>query len=260
MVFNFFRNFASKFRHHFRFSKEEIEACVISVFIMAFIISFNKWGVGNKFDLFTGLSNLLKYIIIVGIVLGIHIITIKIYALRVGFRAEYKMWWYGLIIGLILCFLFGSFTKGMSKQWTLWFLAPGGVFFHHMPIHRLGYFRYGLNMDTVGWICMWGVLSTLIFGVILKLALYIFPGSELLKGALAVCLVFTFCSMLPFPPLAGSRIFFWSRLTYAFLFGIILGLCILLWLDLNLLWTLLFSLIIGIIVWALDLFNLEGGL
>ena len=115
MVLLAFRDMISRFRHYLRFSKEEIEACTISVLVMAFIVSFDKWGNGNQFDFGVGLINLIYSIIIVGIVLGTQVTVIKIVALYYGYRGEFKMWWYGLIIGLVICFLSGSLTSGLNK-------------------------------------------------------------------------------------------------------------------------------------------------
>ena len=168
-----YRDYITRFRHYFRFSKEEIEACLISTLVMAFIISFNEWGYGNQFDFNIGLINYIRAIFVVAIVLLIQIVSIKIYSLRVGYRAEFKLWWYGLIIGLGLAFLSASLTKGASKSTIIWFLAPGGVFLHHLASQRLGWFRYGINIhNEAGWCLMYGIIGTLLVSVISKFLLH----------------------------------------------------------------------------------------
>ena len=254
MVMYSFKDFISKFRHYFRFSKEEIEACTISVLVLAFIVSFNEWGYGDTFNFNIGLTNYIKAIFIVGIILGLQLIVIKSYALYYGFRAEFKLWWYGIGLGLVIAFLTASLSNGVA----IWFLTPGGIFFHHMATHRLGWFRYGVNMMETGWTCMWGVISTLILAVIFKLILFFFPNSNFFYKSMIVALWFAFFVMLPFPPLIGSRIFFWSRLTYAFLFGIVIGANFFLRLHIGLLAIFIFSVIVGIIVWALILWKVES--
>jgi len=253
-----FRDFISKFRHYFRFSKEEIEACIISVLAMAFIVSFNEWGYGSKFDFNIGLGNFLKAIIIVGIILGLQLIVIKTYAIYYGYRAEFKLWWYGIGIGLLIAFLSASLTGGDGKASLVWILAPGGLFFHHLAVHRLGWWRYGVNQMETGWTCMWGVLSTLMLGAVFKVLLYIFPTSTFFYKAMIVCLWFAFFSILPIPPLIGSRIFIWSRPWFFFIFGIVVGFNFILRLNISIFWIIVWSLIVGAVVWALGVWKVES--
>jgi len=258
MVMFSFRNYISKFRHYFRFSKEEIEACVISVLVMAFIISFHEWGYGNKFDFNIGLVNYIRAIFIIGIILLVQIVAIKMQAIKAGYRAEFKLWWYGLIIGLGLAFLSASLTKGVGKVPVIWFLAPGGVLFHHMAVHRLGSFRYGLNKMQMGWSCLMGIFSTIGLAVIFKILLNFFPENLFIYKLMVVSLWFAFFSMWPIPPLVGATMFYWSRLTYFFIFGIVIGFNILLRIKMSLWIIALLSLILGILVWAFILWKVES--
>jgi len=243
------KNYISKFRHYFRFSKQEIEAAIISVCLLAFIVSFQEWG-GQTFELGTGLFNLFIAIIIVGFVLGTQIIVTKLQSLKVGYRAEFKIWWYGLAIGLILVFL----TRG-----KLWFLAPGGFFFHHLATHRLGWFRYGLNMKETAISCLAGSFATLMIAVVARLLLFVMPESIILGKILTFSLWIALFSMLPFAPLTGSRVFFFSRLTYFFILGVYIGAAILLNIEgLNLFITLLLSIVVGGIVWGIYLWRVES--
>jgi Zn-dependent protease len=258
MVMTTFRDFLSKFRHYFRFSKEEIEACVISVLALAFIVSFDEWGYGDKFDFNVGLSHFLSAIVIVGIVLGLQIVVTKIQALQWGFRAEYKLWWYGIIIGLGVAFFSGTVINQAGGAFIIWFLAPGGIFFHHMSYHRLGWFRYGVNLTETALCCLLGSLSSIALAIVIKLLLYIFPESLFLYKFLVVSLWLAFFSILPIPPLNGSRIFFWSRIAYPMLLGGIIGASILLRTPLSIFWTIVCSLLLGVIFWALNLWKIEG--
>lgn len=252
------KDFISKFRHYFRFNKSEIEASVISVLVLAFIVSFGEWGVGDTFDFNIGLINLFESIIIVGIVLGSHIIAIKLMALQWGYRAEFKLWWYGLLIGLGLAFFSASLTGSAGYPFVFWFLAPGGIFFHHLAVHRLGWFRYGVNMLETGLSCLVGSLSTIFLALFFKILLIIFPESAFLYKGMVVSLWFAFFSMLPIPPLNGSRIFFYSRPVFAFMFGIVVGALILLRTDISIFLMIIFTLIIGVIVWVLHLWKVES--
>ena len=257
MSANILRSSLSKSRHQFRFDKEEIEACVISVLILAFIVSFNKWGEGDAFDFGVGLINLFQAVIILSLILGFQLITTKLMALHWGYRAEFKIWWYGILIGLVLAFLSASFTSSLGKTTVIWFLAPGGVFFHHLAARRLGWFRYGVNMKETGICCMLGSFSIIFLAIIFKILLYISPENLFFYEAMNISLWFALFSMLPIPPLNGLRVFFYSRVVYAFIFGIFIGFSILLRTNLNIFVTILLSLILGVIIWVLNLWKGE---
>jgi Zn-dependent protease len=257
MVMYTFRDYISKFRHYFRFSKEEIEACVISVLAMAFIISFNEWGYGSQFDFSIGLGNYIKAVIIMGAVLLIQLVTTKLMALYWGFRAEYKLWWYGILFGLGLAFLSGSFTNTLGKATIIWFLASGGIFFHHLAKHRLGWFRYGVNTWETALCCMMGSLSSILLAIFVKIILYVIPGSLFFQKLLSVSLWFALFTILPIPPLNGSRLFFASRVTYFYILGLIVAFNILLRTILGLFWIILISILFGGLTWAWSLWKVE---
>lgn len=257
MVMTTFRDFIDKFRHYFRFSKEEIEACIISVLALAFIISFDEWGYGTSFDFNIGLLNFFRAIIIIGLIIGLQILVIKTQAIQWGYRAEFKLWWYGILIGLTLCFLSGSFTNGVGKVVIIWFLAPGGVFFHHLATHRLGWFRYGVNMTETGLCCILGSVSTIALAVLFKFLLYIFPGNLFLEKAMIVSLWYAFFSLLPIPPLNGSRIFFWSRVSYVFLCVSFLVATFLIRLNMHLIYSIIIAFIVGFAVWFIYYIKVE---
>ena len=249
MVATTFRDFLSAFRHYFRFSKEEIMACIISVFALAFIVSFKEWGYGDKFEFYTGIYNLFKAVIIVSIVLGLQIIITKIQALNWGFRAEFKIWWYGILVGIMLAFL----TKG-----SFWFLASGGIFFHHLATHRLGWFRYGVNMMETAVCCMLGSLSSLVVAIFFKILLYISPGSLFFEKGVIVAAFLALYSMIPLPPLNGSRMFFWSRLNYSLVMGSIIGFNFMIRTSLGIIPIILISFLIGVIIWILWSWRVEA--
>ncbi len=258
MVMYTFRDYISKFRHYFRFSKEEIEACVISVLAMAFIISFNEWGYGSQFDFSIGLGNYIKAVIIMGLVLLTQLVAAKLMALYWGFRAEYKLWWYGILFGLGLAFLSGSFTNSLGKATIIWFLAPGGLFFHHLSKHRLGWFRYGMNTWETALCCMVGSLANILLAIFVKIILYAIPDSLFLQKLLSVTLWFALFTILPIPPLNGSRLFFGSRVTYFFILGWVIGFNVLLRFPVNIFITILIATIFAALTWALNLWKGEA--
>lgn len=208
-------------KKYFRFTKNEIKSLSILILVFAFIFSFNEWG-EDKFDFVVGMGNFFVAILVVGIVVLVHDSGQKLAALKVGFRAETQIWWYGLIFALILCFISGG---------KIIFFAATGMWLHHMAIHRLGHFRYGPNVQAMGVIALMGPVANIVvatFVKFLQVNLHIIPmNSVFVDKFFFFSLLFAVLNLLPIPPLDGSRLLFYSRLTYAFVFGTIAGYLIL---------------------------------
>lgn len=194
-----------KIKRYFRFSKEEIKSLLLASVIIGFIFTF------RDFTLF----NLICAILIIAISIAFHVSAQKISALYVGFGAEFKLWWYGLLISLVICFI--------SNGTVWWLILPGGIIFSMLARHRLGRFRYGLNYWPMGVIGFSGPIASIVLGTIFKnIELYIFHATvPLLHNIFIFNLVFAVCSMLPIPPLDGHYMFYGSRPWFAFLFGTI---------------------------------------
>lgn len=239
-----------KTKKYFKFTKEEFKALVISTLVLAFIVSFRDWGVGSEFSFIIGLKNLIIAIFMVAIALFVHNAGQKISGLQVGFRVEYKMWWYGLLIGLIFVFI----SRG-----SIWVLAPGGIFMHHMATHRLGFFRYGTNLTAVGGVAFMGAVANILFATILKFLqvnLHLIAVDNVFFNKLfLISWAIAAWSLVPIPPLDGSRVFFASRLLLMFLFGCIGGyvLLILLFGIYSYIW----ALVIGVVTWFIYLITFE---
>jgi hypothetical protein len=205
-----------KIKRYGPFTHEEWKAVIISILILTFIIGFND---GRKsFNLFLWIHNLLGSFIIVSVSFLIHQLGHRIAGLHEGFRVEYKLWWYGITLGLIFVFV----SKG-----RLWFLAPGGIFIHHIPIHRLGKFRYGPNVFAFSMISLMGPLFSIFFATIFKTLDLWFRLGWTAYPFFNKFVIFNWLlaayALLPIPPLAGSRMFFHSRLVYSFVFGCVAG-------------------------------------
>ena len=213
-----FRDLADKTKRYYKYSVDELKGLIISILVLAFIVSFKEWGYGDNFNAIVGLKNLFIAIILITITILIHDGAQRISALHSGFRIEYKMWWYGLLIGLILVFI----SKG-----NIWFLAPGGILFHHMATHRLGFFRYGVNIRSVGLITLIGPIANIIFATLIKVSqvnLHLFSVDNIILNKIfLINWVFAVWNLLPIPPLDGVKVFQFSRLTYVALFGFIAG-------------------------------------
>lgn len=203
-------------KEHFTFTPEELRALVIGVLLTAFMFSFDNWGAAT-FNIGEGLRNLINAALIATLAFLVHQSAQRIVALAVGFKIEYRIWMYGLIIGLALTIV----SRG-----KLWLFAPGGIIAYHLVGHRIGSFRYGLNYWPLGMIGLVGPLSNLALALLFKLLLLLAPANVLLKEALVFNIWFAIFTILPIPPLDGSHSFFASRLMYMFMLGAVIGLSI----------------------------------
>jgi len=237
-----FDDLKDKIKRYFKLSKEETKAVIISILVYGFIISFRQWG-DPKFQFFVGLGNLFTGILIITLTVVIHVFVQRISALHVGFRPEYKLWIYGILISLALCIV----TNGRA-----WFLfLPGGIFLHMLSQHRLGYFRYGLNLHAHALIAFTGPLANISLAIIFRIFQSFLPTNPLIQKVIAVNLLFAAFSMLPIPPLDGSRIFYYSRMTYVFFIGVLLGVIVFLISNIGIILTIIGSLLLGAFLWFL---------
>jgi len=211
------RNYLDLLKKYFWFSADELKSLAIVIVVFAFIFSFREWG-KETFDLFIGLGNFFRAIIIVALGVFIHEAGQRLYALYIGFRTEVKVWWYGILAALILCFV---------SEGNLLFFAATGVWIHHMAGHRLGHFRYGPNVQAFGIIALMGPIANILaatFVKFLQVNLHLIPlNSVFAEKFFFFNWLFAVLNLLPIPPLDGSRLLFYSRLTYAWFFGAIAG-------------------------------------
>lgn len=229
-----------KIKRYYRFSPSELRGFIISILVLSFIISFREWG-KDRFSLTSGLFNWFNAALIVTLVLIVYNFVQRIAGLSMGYNAEYKMWLTGLLIGLVFAFV----SRG-----RIWVLLPGGILIHHLAGHRLGHFRYGLNYFQHGMVAVAGTVALISLAALFKIV-NTFVYSSLLDKLIVFCIVFAIYDILPIPPLTGSRLFFGSRMVYAFMFSTIVVAGILLFLDINVLMAIFGSIIIGIICWLL---------
>ncbi|MBI4149382.1 hypothetical protein HY491_02960 [Candidatus Woesearchaeota archaeon] len=237
-----------KIRRYYRFSPEEIKGLVIATIIIGFIVSFKEWGY-ESFDAAIGLRNLAVALLMVGLSLLVQQTGHKIAGLSAGFTVEFRVWTYGLILGLVLI---------LVSRGNIWFLAPGGIVIYHLTAHRLGYFRYGVNMWALGMIGLAGPIANVLFGGFFKtLAIYVswLPlNAALVDKLFLLNMALAVYSLLPIPPLPGANLFFASRNWYVFIAGTLASYLILVLLGV---FSYVFALIIGFIIWLLYYIFLE---
>lgn len=234
------RNYTDKVKRYFPFTQQEIKDFIIILVLFAFIHSFNKWG-DVQFDFGIGIQNYAISLIVVGTALFIHHAGQRLAAAKYGLKAEQKLWWPGLLFGLIVVML----TRGAVQ---LFFAS--GLFIHTLKAHRLGQFRYQTNVSTYATVSLWGPLANILFGTFIKTLELWTPlaiNAQIVQSIFVFNLWFAALNMLPVPPLDGSRVFYASRLIYAFVAGAIIGYVGLIYFF-NI-YSYIYALIIGIIVW-----------
>ncbi|HLC65028.1 MAG TPA: hypothetical protein VJI46_02785 [Candidatus Nanoarchaeia archaeon] len=230
-----------KLKQYFNFTPAELRGLAVSILVVAFIISFADWGKGETPDAAAGLFNLLIAIIITAITFFVRESARRVAALSVGYRAEYKVWLWGLLIGLVVVFV----SRGY-----VWLLLPGGILLHHLAGHRLGHFRYGLNFFGLGMVSMVAPIANLVLAVIIKIV-NAYLQLDVLTKALYLNLLLAIFSVLPIPPMDGSKMFFGSRMVYSFMFAAIILASVLLFLDIPIWVSVLGSFVGAVVCWLL---------
>ncbi len=235
-----------KVRRYYRFTPHELRGIIISILVIGFIISFREWG-GAAFDAAEGLYNLFNSILIAALSILVHDFGQRIWALASGYRLEFKMWTLGLIISLVIAFL----SKGM-----IWLIIPAGFMMHHIAGYRLGWFRYGLNYFGQAMVALAGPLFTLMLVIILKIFNAFYPN-PLLEKAIVFNVVYAITCLLPIPPLDGSKIYFGSRMLYAFSVPAVAFSAILMLVKVPIFLALVLSLLIAVIMWLVYYISFE---
>jgi len=211
------RTYWATVKEYFKFNKKEVRDLIITILILAFAFSFNKWGT-EKFDFTIGITNLINAIILVGLSMLVRESMKKLFALKRGFNYEYKAWFFGLIASLILCFV----TNG-----ALMLFFVGSMVVYCLEGHRLGHFRYGLNPRDFSHIGIGGLMGNLMLVLLFKSLLGIFPDNELIRTAMNLNILFVVFNVLPIPPMDGFYIMYNSRMYYAFWFVFFITACLL---------------------------------
>jgi len=237
-----------RIKEYFRFERKEVTGILVSVILIAFILSFKEWG-GEKFDIAVGLVNLAVAFLIVFLGFLVHVSAQKINALRLGYVAEFQYSMYGLIGGLILCF---------ASNGYLFFLGTGEVRIRHMLRMRLGTFRYGLNYWEYAKISFVGPMANIFLAVFFKF--FYATGSPILEKAVLINIFIAIFSMLPIPFNDGLNIFFGSKPFYVFGFGTILGISLSLIFMEGILLSIMLGLFIGVLIVFLFFVIFDKGL
>ncbi len=240
---------ADKIKRYYKFTPSELKGLIIAILVTSFVISFKEWGVGSVFDFKAGLFNFFNAILIVALSFLVHLSAQRVWALATGYRHEFQMWGIGLGIALILAFV----TNGRA-----WLIIPGGFIVHHLAGHRLGWFRYGINYWALGLIAFAGPLANILLAIVFK-SLSGFVSNALIQKVIIFNIMYAVFSMVPIPPLDGSKVYFGARMLYAFGASGIVAAAALLYADIAVWVAVLASFIIAVILWLLYYIFFESG-
>ncbi|MEM4282324.1 MAG: hypothetical protein QXU88_00845 [Candidatus Woesearchaeota archaeon] len=227
------------------FSKEELKDFFVVILVLAFIASFNEWG-EEVFDFGVGIKNFVISLVVVALSVGLHHLAQRWWADREGLIPEHRVWWFGLLIGLLLVF----FSNGKIK----WYAATA-LYLRH-TLSRIGRVPYYPKATQIGIVTLMGLLANAVLVLLARV------GQPLLGQALANKLfyfniLFALLSLLPIPPLDGSRVFFASRPIYVFAFLSISAYLLLAYVfgTISIMW----SVIIGMVGWLIFQLAFERG-
>jgi Zn-dependent protease len=244
------KTFGYDINKYFGFEKAEIEGLIVAIIIMSVTVSCDKLFI----DAPTFSELMINFLIATFNSFLIFTLSFAVYqtaqrlsAIRYGFKPEWRIWIYGLIIGLILAIV----SRG-----KLWFLAPGGLIVYHMAGHRIGSFRAGLNYWPLGMAAIMGPMACVILAMIFKILSGVFPANPLILQAMYINIWLAVCNLIPIPPLEGSVMFFASRMVYIFAFAMAVGTAISLYFF-NVWISLLIGFVAGIILWQVLYWTIE---
>jgi len=183
------------------FTDVEIRDIVISILLVSIIF----WVYVFSFPDLTGFFSSL---IIVFFSFFLHEMGHKFVARKLGCIATYKMWTFGVLIGIITI-IFGLIGGGIP------FVVVGCVEIMPYSFGRWGFKVVRLSYKDMGLIAFAGTGLNVLFAVLFKL----FPGT-IFHNLSYFNGLFALINLLPFPPLDGSKIFGWKMWFWLFLFFI----------------------------------------
>lgn len=209
MDFGFF-NWMSKIRRYAPFTRKELGWLAVSVLILTFIVGFEDKRPEFDFALYS--ANMLVSLVAVVVAVLVHESAHRIVASNLGYKLEFRPFFFGLLGGLILSFM--SYGK-------IVFLAYGSFYLNIMEKHRLGYFRHYLGYFDNGKVAVAGPFANLIAAMIFKSMLFL--PEALASKLVLVNVLFAITNMLPIPPLDGAHVMYSTRTLYPFAMAMVVG-------------------------------------
>ncbi len=166
----------------------EIYELLFSTLVISFCFTWVQNVFGIEFLMILGIM-----FIIIGAAFVLHELAHKYVAIRLGLDAEFRAWYLGLFIALILALTVKFF-----------FIAPGAV-----QIYTIRY----ITRREEGLISSAGVITNIILSMIF-LSLYKIFYIDIFKFGAYINAWLAFINLLPIPPLDGSKIIFWNPVVW----------------------------------------------
>lgn len=181
------------------FSRDEFRDLVIAIAATTLIFAYN----GNVHDLASSIPA--AFIVVVTSFL-LHELAHKFVAMRYGVKAFFKLWPFGVIMGLIFMFIP-----------PLKLVAPGSVVIYPQRFARWKrrYEKYSnftdITIKEIGIIAAVGPMVNIILAVLSwSLATSVFPGNSFLNYLTLINSWLALVNLIPFNPLDGAKIFTWK--------------------------------------------------
>jgi len=124
------------------------------------------------------------------------------------------------------------------------------IILHHLAGHRIGWWRYDIAYVTIGILSMWGSVASVFLALTLKLVNSMVQ-SPIIEKMIVVNVAIAIFTMLPIPALNGGKVFYGSRMMYAFMATFVFAASFLMLVKINPLISLVASVIIAIIFWLM---------
>ena len=200
-------------KQYLRFDRQELVGIIPVIFVTAFIFSFRDWG-SPSFDLLLGLKNLILLIIVAGVSIFFRVGCQKVYSLSQGQKADFKGWFPGSVIALIVAFISYSIFKSFGIDFHIPLVLAGTVSISFMTRLRMGEFRYGYSYEAGAVAALWGIFGNLIMAILFAIGAFIVPQSYFFSKGIIINLSMAFCSLIPLPQLDGLTLYFGSKNFY----------------------------------------------
>jgi len=216
-------------------SKEELKQIIITVLVIAFVWSFNKWG-DVTFDFMEGIKNFFLGAIFAFIGLVFNQIGQRVVAVHYGYDPIYEYGIFGLMIALVITF---------ASRGLLVFFLPGAINIRHLAASRLGEFRYYTNDWEWAKAGFMGPFLNILLAVILS----VFKSNPLARQLMILNLLFAWYSLIPLPGNLGLYLFYPHIYLWTFTVGIVLAVTLMVF-FLNPILTIIFGIIFGVFAMA----------
>lgn len=202
------------------FGKEDVKILAIGSVAFGIALSWHGWG-GVSFELVTGLLNLLLAIVVSGLLLAVYLGSQRLCAAVKGLAIEHRLWWYGPI----LCVLFVLITNG---RFALSLIPITLYALTKFELKIVKHVRWGrryahASLSEHAQVALAGPLSVFVVGGFIKTLELLGIVGNWADSFFVFALLIAATNILPIPPLDGAKVFYSTRLGYAFISGTFLG-------------------------------------